>query len=162
MKTIGKLHLETPEDRPDVIMTRTFDAPRELVFKAHSSCEHMSHWWGPRSTSFLSCDLDFVEGGAWRIVLRDSDSNSQPFKGKFLEIQSPERLTWTFIYDVPPMNEDAAVERMVFTEEDGRTTITTTSSAGSFENRDAVLASGMFEGAAETYDRLEEYAATLS
>lgn len=162
MKTIGKLQVETPEDRPDVILTRTFNAPRELVFKAHSSCEHMSNWWGPRSTSFVSCDMDFVEGGAWRIVLLDSDGNEQPFKGEFREIQAPERLTWTFIYDVPPHNEEAAVERMVFSEEDGKTTITVTTSAGSFESRDEVLASGMFEGAAETYDRLEEYALTLS
>jgi uncharacterized protein YndB with AHSA1/START domain len=106
MKTIGKLQIETPEDRPDVIITRTFNAPRELVFKAHSSCEHMSNWWGPRSTSFVSCELDFVEGGAWRIVLLDSDGNQQPFKGEFREIQAPERLTWTFIYDLPPHKEE--------------------------------------------------------
>jgi uncharacterized protein YndB with AHSA1/START domain len=105
--------------------------------------------------------MDFVEGGVWRIVLLDSDGNEQPFKGEFREIQAPERLTWTFIYDVPPHNEEA-VERMVFSEEDGKTTITVTTSAGSFESRDEVLASGMFEGAAETYDRLEEYALTLS
>lgn len=161
-QTIGKLHIEIPEDRPAVIMKRTFDAPRELVFKAHSSCEHMSKWWGPRSTGFVSCDLDFVEGGAWRIVLNDSDGNDQPFKGTFKEIQSPERLTWTFCYDVPPMDEEV-VEEMTFTEEDGKTTITTTSYAPSFEAREAATSgTGMFEGAAETYDRLEEYAVTLS
>lgn len=160
--TVGKLKLELPEDRPEIIMTRTFNAPRDLVFKAHSSCEHISKWWGPRNTSFLSCELDFVEGGAWHIVLRDSDGNDAPFKGEFREIHAPERLTWTFIYDVPPFNEEAAVESMVFSEEDGKTTITVTSVAPSFESRDAMAASGMADGAAETYDRLEEYVLTLS
>ena len=111
--TIGELKLEIPEDRPETIMSRTFNAPRDLVFKAHSSCEHISNWWGPRSTSFVSCKMDFVEGGAWRFVLRDSDGNEAPFKGEFREIQPPERLTWTFIYDVAPFNEHEAVETVV-------------------------------------------------
>lgn len=160
--TIGKLHLETPEDQPVIIMTRTFDAPRDLVFKAHTSCEHMSKWWGPRNTSFLSCSMDFVEGGAWSVVLKDSDGNDAPFKGEFREIKAPERLTWTFVYDVPPFNESAAVETIVFTEVDGKTTITVTSVAPSIEDRDAMAASGMADGAAETYDRLEEYAVSLA
>ena len=160
--TVGKLNVETPEDRPEVIMTRTFNAPREVVFKAHTSCEHITKWWGPRSTSFVSCDMDFVEGGAWRYVLRDSEGNEAPFKGEFREIQPPDRLTWTFIFDVPPFNEDPCVETIVFSEEDGRTTITVTSVYSSIETRDAVVSTGMAEGAAETWDRLEEYAATLS
>jgi uncharacterized protein YndB with AHSA1/START domain len=160
--TIGKLTIEAPADRPVAIMTRTFNAPRDLVFKAHSSCEHVSHWWGPRRHTFASCDMEFVEGGAWRFVLRNADTNEEyPFTGVFREIQAPERLTWTFIYDVPPFNEHEAVETIVFTEEDGRTTITTTSTSPSIEMRDGVLSSGMAEGAAETYDRLDEYVATL-
>lgn len=161
--TLGKLQIETPADRPVVIMTRTFDAPRELVFRAHTSCEHISKWWGPRRHSFVSCDMDFVVGGAWRFVLGNTDgSEVYPFKGEFREIEAPERLTWTFVFDVAPFNEHTAVESMVFTEENGVTTMTTTSVAPSFEMRDQVLASGMAEGAAETYDRLEEYAVTLS
>jgi uncharacterized protein YndB with AHSA1/START domain len=159
--TIGKLNLEIPEDRPETIMSRTFNAPRDLVFMAHSSCEHMSKWWGPRSTSFISCEMDFVEGGTWRILVRDSDGNEAPFKGEFREIQAPERLTWTFMYDVAPFNEEAGVETFVFSQQDGQTTITATSFYGTFEAREAALATGMSEGAAETYDRLEEYAATL-
>ncbi len=159
--TVGKLEMEIPQDRPEIIMTRTFNAPRELVFKAHTSCEHIRQWWGPRRTSFVSCEMHFVEGGTWRYVLQDSEGNQQPFKGEFREIQAPERITWTFIYDVPPFNEQAAVETVVFSEEDGKTTIRVTSVAPSFESRDAMAASGMAEGAAETYDRLEEYAVTL-
>lgn len=160
--TVGKLNLEMPEDQPITIMSRSFNAPRDLVFKAHTSCEHISKWWGPRNTEVLSCNLDFVEGGAWRIVLRDSDGNDAPFKGEFKEIQAPERLTWTFIYDVAPFNENAAVETIIFTEEDGVTTLTVTSDYGTVELRDAMASSGMAEGAAETWDRLEEYAVTLA
>ena len=161
--TIGKLKIETPEDRPVTIMTRTFNAPRDLVFKAHSSCEHVSKWWGPRRYSFASCEMDFVEGGAWRFVLQNADGTEQyPFKGEFRAIQAPERLTWTFIYDVEPFNEHESVETIVFSEEDGETTITVTSFYPSIEIRDAVLSTGMTEGAAETWERLEEYAGTLA
>jgi uncharacterized protein YndB with AHSA1/START domain len=161
--TIGKLRIEAPEDRPVISMTRTFNAPRDLVFAAHSSCEHVSKWWGPRRHSFASCDMDFVEGGAWRYVLRNADSGEvYPFKGVFQEIQAPERLTWTFVFDVAPFNEHETVETMIFTEEDGQTTITTTSSAPSVEMRDGILSSGMAEGAAETYDRLDEYLADMT
>jgi uncharacterized protein YndB with AHSA1/START domain len=161
--TIGKLKVEAPEDRAETIMTRTFNAPRDLVFKAHSSCEHISKWWGPRRHSFASCEMDFVEGGAWRFVLRNADGSEEyPFKGKFREIQPPERLTWTFTYDVEPFNEDEAVETVVFSEEDGVTTITVTSFYSSIVIRDAVVSTGMAEGAAESWDRLEEYAATLT
>jgi len=160
--TTGKLSLEAPEDRPETIMRRTVNAPRDLVFKAHSSCEHVSKWWGPRRHSFASCDMDFVEGGAWRYVLQDADGSEYPFRGEFREIRAPERLTWTFIFDVEPFNEHETLETIVFGEEDGRTTLTVTSFYPSIEVRDAVLATGMVEGAAETWERLEEYAATLS
>jgi uncharacterized protein YndB with AHSA1/START domain len=144
-------------------MTRTFNAPRELVFKAHSSCEHVSKWWGPRRHSFASCEMDFVEGGAWRYVLRNEDGSEEyPFKGEFREIQAPERLTWTFIFDVEPFKEHETLETIVFSEEDGQTTVTVTSFYPSIEIRDFVLTTGMTEGLAETWDRLEEYAATLA
>ncbi len=161
-KTVGKVEVEAPEGSPQTILTRTFDAPRDLVFKAHSSCEHMSKWWGLRGSSFLSCDLDFAEGGAWRIVVREADGSESPFKGEFKQIKAPELLTWTFCYDVAPYNEVVSVETMEFTEEDGRTTIRTVSTYPSLEVRDAVAGSGMADGAAETWDRLEEYVATLS
>jgi uncharacterized protein YndB with AHSA1/START domain len=107
--------------------------------------------------------MDFVEGGAWRYVLRDADGTEYPFKGEFREIQAPERLTWTFIYDVEPFNQqDGVVETILFREHDGETTITVTSFCPSFEVREAILSTGMTEGAGETWDRLEEYVATLA
>jgi uncharacterized protein YndB with AHSA1/START domain len=150
----SNLMVTTPSDR-EIVMTRIFDAPRDLVFEAHSSCEHMSNWWGPRDTEFVSCEMDFRPGGAWRIVLRHPDGEIPGFRGEFLEIVRPERLVWTFEWEGAP--GQVAPETMTFEEHDGRTTITTRSICNTVEERDAVLESGMVSGAAETYDRLEEY-----
>jgi uncharacterized protein YndB with AHSA1/START domain len=153
-----ELTLETPSDR-EIVMTRVFDAPRELVFEAHSSCEHMSRWWGPRRYAFASCSMDFRPGGAWRIVLRGPDGEIPGFRGEYREIVRPERIVWTFEWAGMP--GQVGPETMVFEEHDGRTTLTTTSVFTTKEERDGVIESGMVSGAAETYERLDSYLADL-
>ena len=152
--TVGKLKVEAPEDRPETIMTRTFHAPRDLVFKAHSSCEHVSQWWGPRRHSFAHCEMDFVEGGAWRFVLRDADGSEYPFTGEFREIQAPERLTWTFVFDVEPFNNEAAITTLTLEDLGGRTKLTSRDRFPSVESLEGALATGMVGGALQTWDRL--------
>ena len=66
------LTVTTPSDR-EIVMTRVFDAPRDLVFEAHTSCEHLSRWWGPRGYEIAGCEVDFRPGGSWRIVHRAPD-----------------------------------------------------------------------------------------
>ena len=66
-----------------IVMTRVFDAPRELVFDAHSSCEHVSHWWGPRNHEVVTCEIDFRPGGAWRIAHRSPDRETPVFFGEY-------------------------------------------------------------------------------
>jgi uncharacterized protein YndB with AHSA1/START domain len=149
-----QLTVTTPSDT-EIVMTRTFDAPRELVFDAHSSCEHMARWWGPRKYEFADCEIDFREGGAWRIVHRGPDGEIPAFRGEYLEIVRPERIVWTFGWDGAP--GQVGPETFTFEEHDGLTTLTTRSVFPSAEVRDAVMESGMLEGAVETYDRLEEY-----
>jgi uncharacterized protein YndB with AHSA1/START domain len=142
----------------EISMTRTFDAPRELVFKAHSSCEHMTHWWGPRQYEIAECEIDFRPGGKWRIVHRGQEGDQYTFSGEYREIVSPERITWTFVWE-----GHVSVETMVLDEKDGKTTITTNSTYDSKEDRDAMMSGdAMEQGAAETYDRLEEYLKELS
>ncbi|MGH2685192.1 MAG: SRPBCC family protein [Actinomycetota bacterium] len=153
-----KLEVTTPSDT-EIRMTRVFDAPRELVFEAHSSADHMRNWWGPRKYEVVSAEVDFRPGGTWRIVHRGPEGDEHGFHGEFREIVPPERITWTFEYEGAP--GQVSVETVTFTEKDGRTTLTAVSDAGSKEARDAVLESGMQEGAAETWDRLEEYVGTL-
>jgi uncharacterized protein YndB with AHSA1/START domain len=152
-----KLTVTTPSDR-EIVMTRVFDAPRDLVFEAHTSCEHMSNWWGPRKYDIASCEMDFRPGGKWRIVHR-APGEEHGFHGEFREIVPPERIVWTFEYEGAP--GQIAVETLTLEERDGKTTLIARSDAGSKEARDAVLETGMAEGAEETWDRLAEYLETL-
>jgi uncharacterized protein YndB with AHSA1/START domain len=150
----SKLTVTTPSDR-EIVMTRIFDAPRDLVFEAHSSAEHMRQWWGPRKYETISAEIDFRPGGKWRIVHRGPDGEEYGFHGEYREIVRPERITWTFEFEGAPGH--VAVETLTLEEHDGKTTLTARSSADTVEERDATLESGMTEGAAETFDRLEEY-----
>jgi uncharacterized protein YndB with AHSA1/START domain len=155
----NELEVTTPSER-EIVMTRVLDAPRDLVFEAHTSCEHMSNWWGPREYEFARCEIDFRPGGTWRIVHRGPDGEEdQGFHGEFREIVRPERIVWTFEWEGMPGH--VSVETLTFAEHDGKTTITTRSVFDSVEDRDGMLQSGMESGAAETYDRLDEYLEVL-
>ena len=144
----------------ELVLTRQFDAPRDLVFEAHTSCEHMSKWWGPRRYEVEQCEIDFREGGKWRMVHRSPDGGPEfGFHGEYLEIVRPEKITWTFEFEGAPGH--VSVDTVTFEEEDGKTRLTARSTYGTVEERDAMLQSGMTEGASETWDRLEEYLRTL-
>jgi uncharacterized protein YndB with AHSA1/START domain len=150
------LTVTTPSDR-EIVMTRVFDAPRDLVFEAHTSCEHMSNWWGPRKYEVVSCEIDFRPGGKWRIVHRGPEGDEITFFGEYLEIVRPERFVWTFGFD----GTTGGPETYEFEERDGKTTLTSRAVFGTVEERDGVLGSGMESGAAETYERLDEYLEVL-
>ena len=152
----NELKVTKPSDR-EIVMTRDFDAPRDLVFEAHTSCEHMSNWWGPREYGFASCEIDFRTGGTWRIVHRGADGAEVTFFGEYLEIVRPERIVWTFGFNDNP----GGPETYTFEEHDGKTTVTSSAVFPSKEMRDWVLGSGMESGAIETYDRLDEYLEVL-
>src|ERR671919_13844 len=150
----NKLKVTTPSDK-EIAMSRVFDAPRDLVFEAHTSCEHLSNWWGPRKYEIVSCEIDFRPGGAWRIVHRGPDGEEYGFRGEYREIVPPERIVWTFEFEGMP--GQVTEETMTLEEHDGKTTFTTKSVFDSVEARDGMLESGMESGAAETMDRLDEY-----
>jgi uncharacterized protein YndB with AHSA1/START domain len=154
----NKLMVTTPSDR-EIVETRVFDASRDIVFEAHTSCEHLSNWWGPRKYGFTSCEIDFRPGGAWRILLGGPDVQEQGFHGEFREIVRPERIVWTFEYDGMPGH--VSVQTLTLEEHDGKTTMTATSVFDTVEDRDGMLESGMEEGAAETMDRLDDYLEVL-
>ena len=149
-----ELQITTPSDT-EIVLSREFDAPRDLVFEAHSSCEHMSRWWGPRRYEVVSCDIDFRPGGKWRIVHRGDDGQEFAFRGEYREINRPDSITWTFEFEGFP--GAISVETIRLEEHDGRTTLTATAVYQSSEHRDAMLESGMAEGATETMQRLAEY-----
>ena len=155
---VGETTFTTPSDR-EIVMTREFDAPRDLVFEAHTSCEHMSRWWGPRKYEIATCEIDFRAGGKWRVVHRGPDGDEHAFRGEYREIVPPERIVWTFEYEGFPGS--ISVETLSLEEHDGKTTLTARSVYDTVAERDAMLKSGMEAGATETMERLDEYLEVL-
>jgi uncharacterized protein YndB with AHSA1/START domain len=144
----------------EIELAREFDAPRELVFEAMSKPEHLAHWWGPRAYSTALCEADFRPGGTWRIVHRGADGQEFGFHGEIREVEPPERIVQTFEYEGLPGHVSVETMRL----EDlggGRTRLTVRSRFASVEDRDGMLQSGMEGGAAESYERLDEYLETL-
>ncbi len=148
--------VDTPTDRT-IVMTRTFAAPLDLVFAAHTQAEHLRHWWGRGNP--LDVEIDFRVGGTWRFV-EHSDGGAHAFRGEFRAIDAPSSFTWTFEYE--PMAGHVAVERHEFTEENGRTTVTCTSTFDHQQDRDGMLQSGMETGAEQSYQALGAYLAELA
>ena len=153
-----KLNVTTPSDR-EIVMTRVLDAPRDLVFEAHTSCEHMKNWWGPRKYEIAECDIDFREGGTWHVVHRGPDGDDHEFRGEYKEVARPERIVWTFEWMGAPGH--ISEETLTLEEQDGKTLLTASAVYSSKEDRDGMMQTGMEEGAAETYERLDEYLETL-
>jgi uncharacterized protein YndB with AHSA1/START domain len=153
------LTVTLPSDR-EIVLTREFDAPRDLVFEAFSKAEHMAHWWGPKGSTMQVSEMDFRPGGAWRFVERAADGNAYGFRGEYRDIVRPERIVWTFEFEGMPGH--VSVETMIFDDLGGRTRITGTAVFDSAEDRDGMIQSGMEQGAAESYDRLADYLRTLA
>ena len=149
---VGETTFTTPSDR-EIEMTRLFDAPRELVFETFTNPEHVPHWFGPRGWSVPVCEIDLRPGGAWRYVLRGPNGEEMGMSGVYRELAPPERVVTTESFDDYP---GESLNTLTLTEEDGKTRYTATVLYADKETRDAVLASGMSEGAAETLDRLAE------
>lgn len=152
MKNTGTLNVETANDC-DVIMTRVFDAPRELVYEAFSNPELLKRWFGPHGWSLETCDVDHRVGGGFRFMLVGPEGHRMGMRGTYLEITPPEKSVHRETFDDYP---GESIVSAVFTEKNGKTTMTATVTYSSKEVRDAVIASGMEHGAAETYDRLAE------
>jgi len=158
MLNTGTLKVTTPSDR-EIVLTRVFDAPRQLVFDALSKPELLKRWFGPHGHSLVVCEVDFRVGGAWRFVLESPDGRSMGMSGVYREIVPTERTVHTEAFDDYPGD---SVITTVLTEHDGKTTLTATALYESREVRDAVIASGMEHGAAETYDRLADLLPSLT
>ncbi|MET8085995.1 SRPBCC family protein [Micromonospora sp. NPDC005237] len=150
------LTIDVSSDR-DITMTRSFDAPRDLVFAAHTQAEHLRHWWGRGNP--LDVEIDFREGGRYRFVEHAPDGNEYAFRGEFREIVAPERIVQTFEFEGMP--GQVAVETLVFTEQDGRTVLTGTTRFDTTEQRDGMAESGMAQGVAESYAALERHLSTM-
>jgi uncharacterized protein YndB with AHSA1/START domain len=144
----------------EIRMTRLFSAPIGLVFEAMSKPEHVKQWWGNLGEGYSVpvCDIDFRVGGRWRFVNRHPQGEAG-FYGEYLEIDAPRRVVFTEFFD--PFPDNGSVVTSELTEEGGKTRLTVTARYSSREVRDMVRSTGMEKGAAASYDRLEEVAASL-
>ena len=149
----------TPSDR-EIVLTRLFDAPRQLVYEAMTKPEHIRKWWGSLDDrySVIVCEVDLRVGGAWRYVGR-GPKGEFAFHGVYREIDAPGRVVFTEIFE--PFPDVGSLVTSTLTEEGGKTRLTVTAEYPSSEVRDQVLATGMARGAALSYDRLEDLVTEL-
>ena len=152
MKNTGTLKVTTPGDR-EIVLTRVFDAPRQMVFDAFSKPELLRRWFGPRGWSLDVCEVDLRIGGGFRFVLQGPGGQRMGMRGVYKEIVPPERSVHLESFDDYPGESKVT---SVFVEQDGKTTMTATVLYPSQEVRDIVIRSGMEHGAAESYDKLAE------
>jgi len=141
-------------DGGDLTFERTFDAPRELVWKAFTDPNLVPRWWGPHGTTTTVAEMDVRPGGAWRYVSRAADRDDVTFYGEYLEVDPPKSFKWTFMFDVDGVGPMGGPETFTLEEVDGRTKVTSVGHMGSVEALEGAVASGMVAGALETWDRL--------
>jgi uncharacterized protein YndB with AHSA1/START domain len=157
--SIGTTTFTTPTDT-EIVMTRVVEAPRSLAWDVYTAPAHVQQWMlGPPGWTMPVCEIDLRPGGAFRYVWWREEGDEMEITGVFQEIAAPERIVSTESWGA---DWPESTNTLVLTEEDGRTTITTTMSYPSMEARDAALGSGMKDGASVTFDRLADYLATLS
>jgi uncharacterized protein YndB with AHSA1/START domain len=137
----------------EIAITRTFDAPRHLVFEAHTKPEHVTQWLlGPEGWTMPVCEIDLRPGGTWHFAWQHADGSKLEMTGVYREIVPPERIVNTEQWgsDWPE-----TVNTTLFTEKDGRTTVTQMVRYPSQQARDAALATGMMSGVERSYELLE-------
>jgi uncharacterized protein YndB with AHSA1/START domain len=145
--------------RQDIVITRTFDAPRDVVFKAVTDPDLIPKWWGPRRYETVVDRAEVRPGGLWRFINRDADGTEYGFKGVYHDVVAPERIVQTFEFEGAPGH--VALETMTLEDATGKTKCVAQSVYQSVEARDAMVQSGMEEGARETWDRLAQLIESL-
>jgi uncharacterized protein YndB with AHSA1/START domain len=142
-----------------ILITREFDAPRHLVYRAYTTPELIKRWWSGNRGKVTSAEVDLRVGGAWRYVMTANEGFEVAFHGEFREIVPNQRIVFTEVYEGMPDGE--ALDTTTFEEVDGRTLLTTLMQLANKADRDAVISSGMEGGMQEAMDHLEAVAASL-
>lgn len=141
----------------EIIITREFDVPRELVFKAYTDPELYKQWVGPREYAMDLEKFEAKSGGSWRYISRDAQGNEYGFHGVNHEVLAPERIIGTFEFEGLPEAGHVALETARFEElPGGRTRVTTQSVFQSVADRDGMIQSGMESGVLASHERLDE------
>ena len=161
MSTTAKTEILAEPGVPQVVMTREFDAPPALVFRAYTEPDLLVQWLGPRDLAMTLDRFDPRDGGAWRYTHRDSNGNVYGFHGVFHGMPSPaDGIVQTFEYEGAPGH--VSLETITFEARDGRTLVRTNEVFQSVADRDAMIASGMERGVLDAHERLDELLARLA
>jgi uncharacterized protein YndB with AHSA1/START domain len=154
----GTASVTLPAD-DQILITREFAAPKELVYKAFTTPELVKRWWHARRGEVRVAEIDLRVGGKWRYVMVTDDGVEVGFHGEYREIVPNERLVSTEIFEGYP--DEEAVNTATFTEADGRTTLEILVQHSSKEARDMHINSGMEAGMQDAFDLLEQVAVSL-
>jgi uncharacterized protein YndB with AHSA1/START domain len=159
----GTATVTLPTD-DQILITREFDAPKHLVYKAWTTPELVKRWWSAKRGEVTTAEIDLRVGGSWRYVMLTDGGIEVGFHGEYREIVPNERIVSTEVYEGMPQGEgpeEGTLNTATFTEADGRTTLTILVQAPSKEIRDAIIDSGMEAGMQDAMDLLEQVAVSL-
>ncbi len=157
---MSKLTVVVEPGKQEIFMTRLFDAPRELVFKAYTDPALIAQWWGLRKNTTHIDEMEARPGGKWRFVETDPDGNTFAFHGVYHDVVAPERIVQTFEFE--GMAGHVIMETSTFEDDGGKTKVIAQSIFQSVEDRDGMVASGMEWGAEQGYQRLDELLAEMA
>ena len=160
--TSGTAKVTLPADN-QILITREFNAPRHLVWRAYTTPELVKRWWAGDKGTMTSAEIDLRVGGRWRYVMTADGGFEVAFRGEYREIDAPDRLVNTEIFEgLPDPDDHAGLITVTLTEKDGRTYMEMLCDYRDQTDRDAVIASGMEGGMQQSLDHLEKVAAGLS
>jgi uncharacterized protein YndB with AHSA1/START domain len=164
MTSSGTATVTLPTDE-QILITREFDAPKHLVYKAWTTPELVKRWWSGRRGEMTLAEIDLRVGGKWRYVMVANGGFEVAFHGEYREIVPDERIVTTEVYEMPDAEPlpaaDEPLNIITFTEVGGRTILTLLVQTTSKELRDAIIDSGMEAGMQEGMDLLEQLAVSL-
>jgi uncharacterized protein YndB with AHSA1/START domain len=160
----GTATVTLPTDE-QILITREFDAPKHLVYKAFTTPELVKRWWHAKRGEMTIAEIDLQVGGKWRYVMVADGGIEVGFHGEYREIVPNERIVSTEVFEGLPEGvseeEGATVNTATFLEADGRTTVTILVQAANKVSRDAIIESGMEGGLQDAMDLLEQVAVSL-
>ena len=158
---MSPLQVTTPTDC-EIVMTRQFDAPRQMVFDAHTKPELVKRWLlGPPGWTMPFCEIDLRVGGTYRYEWRHPERPGFGTGGVYREIAAPDRIVQTELMDGAPANGEA-LNTLVLSERDGKTVLTQTMLFASREIRDMVIKTGMAKGVEASFANLDEFLASVA
>jgi uncharacterized protein YndB with AHSA1/START domain len=156
---MGKTQITAEPGTPNIVITREYDAPRDLVFRAYTDPDLLVRWLGPRDLTMTVEEYEPRDGGRWRYVSTDAQGNRYGFHGVFHGTPSPDLTVQTFEFEGAPGH--VSLESLTLTERDGRTLVQTVSTFQSVADRDAMVASGMEHGVHDSDQRMDELLSEL-